>query len=119
MLAAICTALLIPCTSRGVETVMMFMIRMFSSGTFQIAYVYTPELYPTSLRSTGLGVCSAVARVSGMVTPYIAQMLASESAVLALVVYLLICVISAIAASALSVDTRGTALADSLTGMPY
>lgn len=43
------------------------------SGLFQAAYVYTPEVYPTSLRSVGIGGCSALARLGAMATPYVAQ----------------------------------------------
>ena len=38
-----------------------------------MAYVYTPEVYPTILRSVGVGACSGVARAGAMLTPYIAQ----------------------------------------------
>jgi hypothetical protein len=34
---------------------MLFFIRALSSGVFQAAYVYTPEVYPTVLRSVGVG----------------------------------------------------------------
>ena len=35
----------------------LFAARAFISGSFQAAYVYTPEVYPTSMRATGLGAC--------------------------------------------------------------
>ena len=34
-------------------------------------YVMTTELYPTNLRSQALGVCSAAARVFGLVCPFV------------------------------------------------
>lgn len=49
------------------------MARGVIAGLFQAAYVYTPEVYPTSLRSVGAGGCSALARLGAMATPYIAQ----------------------------------------------
>lgn len=74
----------------------MFFARGIIAGVFQAIYVYTPEVkfvilcdeqvnfsfyclysllqvYPTPLRSIGLGTCSAMARLGAMVTPYIAQ----------------------------------------------
>ena len=54
-------------------TVILFFARALGSGLFQTAYVYTPEVYPTVLRSVGVGTCSGVARLGAMLTPYIAQ----------------------------------------------
>ena len=63
----------IPFMFRIVLTVFLFMIRAFASGVFQAIYVYTPEVYPTSVRAFALGSCSAFARVGAIATPYIAQ----------------------------------------------
>lgn len=49
------------------------MARGIIAGVFQAAYVYTPEVYPTTLRSIGVGSCSAMARLGAMITPYVAQ----------------------------------------------
>ena len=38
-------------------------------------YTYTPELYPTKIRSSALGVGSGIMRVGVMITPFIAQVL--------------------------------------------
>jgi hypothetical protein len=54
-------------------TVMLFVARGIISGVFQAAYVYTPEVYPTYLRSVGIGVCSGMARLGAMITPFVAQ----------------------------------------------
>lgn len=49
------------------------MARGVIAGLFQAAYVYTPEVYPTALRSVGVGGCSTLARLGAMATPYVAQ----------------------------------------------
>lgn len=54
-------------------TLILFLARGVIAGLFQAAYVYTPEVYPTSLRSVGVGGCSALARLGAMATPYVAQ----------------------------------------------
>lgn len=54
-------------------TIILFVARGVIAGLFQAAYVYTPEVYPTSLRSVGVGGCSALARLGAMATPYVAQ----------------------------------------------
>lgn len=58
---------------RAYLTIMLFLARGIIAGVFQAAYVYTPEVYPTSLRAVGVGSCSAMARLGAMVTPYVAQ----------------------------------------------
>lgn len=60
---------------RAFLTVMLFLARGIIAGVFQAAYVYTPEVYPTSLRAVGVGSCSAMARLGAMVTPYVAQVI--------------------------------------------
>ena len=60
-------------------TAILFFARALGSGIFQTAYVYTPEVYPTVLRSVGVGSCSGVARAGAMLTPYIAQVHTNHS----------------------------------------
>jgi len=45
-----------------------------ASGGFSMAYVYTAELFPTVIRNAGMGSSSAIARVGGMIAPYIADL---------------------------------------------
>ena len=47
---------------------------MFISGTFGTIYVYTCELFPTSVRSISLGICSVAARMGGIACPYAVNM---------------------------------------------
>ncbi|BFY98042.1 hypothetical protein BsWGS_01082 [Bradybaena similaris] len=39
-------------------------------ASFNSLFMYTPELFPTNLRSAGFGVCSSVSRLGGMISPY-------------------------------------------------
>ncbi|XP_077591769.1 solute carrier family 22 member 13-like [Stigmatopora nigra] len=54
-----------------VATVIAVLGKFASTGSYCIVYVYTAELYPTSLRQSGVGLNSMCARVGGILTPLI------------------------------------------------
>ncbi|XP_006822963.2 organic cation transporter protein-like [Saccoglossus kowalevskii] len=43
--------------------------KLFITAGFSIIYLYSAELFPTPLRSTGVGMCSSIARVGAMIAP--------------------------------------------------
>ena len=52
-----------------------FLIGKCFSGTgFVLVWLITAELYPTNLRSQAVGTCSTVARLFGLVAPFVAQL---------------------------------------------
>ncbi len=52
-------------------TVAGFLMSFFMNGTYAGIYAYTPELYPTSFRTTGMGVASAFGRIGGLSAPIV------------------------------------------------
>jgi len=48
-----------------------FWLSFFMNGVYSGMYVYTPELYPTAFRSTGMGVASSIGRIGGLMAPLI------------------------------------------------
>ena len=90
--------LLFICTSDTVLTIFLFITRAFTSGVFQVMYVYTPEVYPTKSRALGIGICSSAARVGGMATPIIAQVLFDVNDYATLSLYAGSCVVFAVLA---------------------
>jgi len=60
-------------TGTILRTVVAMTGKLFASANFAIVYIYTAELYPTIIRSTGVGCCSVMARIGGAIpSPYIA-----------------------------------------------
>lgn len=45
--------------------------KVFSNAVFFGLYQHTPELYPTSLRTQGLGTASTIGRIGGMIAPQV------------------------------------------------
>ena len=52
-------------------TTMGFLLSFFMNGTYAGIYAYTPELYPTAFRTTGMGVASAFGRIGGLSAPIV------------------------------------------------
>ncbi|CAL1534353.1 unnamed protein product [Lymnaea stagnalis] len=102
----------------GVLTMLMFFVRGFSSATFNFVYIYSSELYPTSIRTLSMGMASAMARVGAMVTPFVAQVLLSHSIATATWVYGGLCIICSICCLLLPIETKGRALPQSLSCEP-
>jgi len=88
-----------------------------TSGAFQVVYIYTPEVYPTLLRSSGLGMGSSMARVGGMLTPFVAVVLSRQSLTgiqAALSIYGGSSIVAAVCSFFLPIETMGRPLQDSL-----
>ncbi|XP_022174430.1 synaptic vesicle 2-related protein [Myzus persicae] len=93
--------------NRVLLTITLFLARGIIAGVFQAVYVYTPEVYPTPLRSIGVGTCSAMARLGAMVTPYVAQVLLKSSFNTSIIIYITAALMAALASSLLPIETKG------------
>ncbi|XP_059171458.1 organic cation transporter protein-like isoform X2 [Physella acuta] len=81
-------------------TVMFAMIgKLGAAGVMGTVYMYSIEVFPTSLRNSAIGVCSCWARVGSMLAPYMAAQGARTVGVLGSSVPLLVCGCLALAAS--------------------
>ncbi|NXD46185.1 S226B protein, partial [Copsychus sechellarum] len=78
------------------------------AASFNCAYIFTGELFPTVIRQTGMGLGGTMARVGGMVAPLV-HLTADVSPVLPLVIYGAAPIVSALATAALP-ETRHAAL---------
>ncbi|XP_071583719.1 putative transporter SVOPL isoform X2 [Heliangelus exortis] len=109
-----CTALffllLNICTSSTGMIGFLFMLRALVSANFNTIYIYTAEVYPTTMRALGMGTSGSLCRVGAMVAPFISQVLMSASFIGALCLFSSVCVICAISAITLPIETKGRAL---------
>jgi MFS family permease len=104
--AAACFALMLRC-SEGGEKLWGAAARGLTSGGFQAVYLYTPEVFDTSLRAMVLGVCSSCARFGGALAPFVAQVVFEASNSAAISIFSVLCGAAACAAATLRVETTG------------
>ena len=89
------------------------MMSFFALGAWGALYAYTPEVYPTTVRATGMGWASAMARVAGIVAPLLSVRLLGLSLPVALSIYAVSFLLAALV-SLLGRETAGLALTDAV-----
>ncbi|NXF86057.1 S22AD protein, partial [Eubucco bourcierii] len=68
----VCLVITVIPEDQPVTTTVLAIIGKFAaSASFSTSYVYSAELFPTVIRQTGVGLCSMVGRVSGVMAPLI------------------------------------------------
>ncbi|XP_061922773.1 putative transporter SVOPL isoform X2 [Entelurus aequoreus] len=108
--AAVFFLMLNICTTMLGFTVILFLLRSLVSMNFTVVYIYTAEVYPTVARSLGMGFSTSFSRIGGMIAPFIAQVLMSQSVILALSPFATACVLCAVGSFLLPIETKGRAL---------
>jgi putative MFS transporter len=90
------------------------LMSFFSLGAWAALYAYTPELYPTEMRTTGMGWASGMARVAGALSPTIGGVLIGVALTSALSLWALAFAAGAVAVITLGAETRDRPLADTI-----
>lgn len=70
------------------------------SASFNLLYVYSVEIFPTTLRNVGLGVSSTVGRIGAIIAPFV-TLLETDEARLPYVIFSIICCVSIFATTIL------------------
>ncbi|KAA3680164.1 uncharacterized protein DEA37_0004324 [Paragonimus westermani] len=106
--------LLYVCMSKEAMTGVLFMVRAFSAGLLSLTYLYTTEVYPTSVRAMAVGSFSSIARLGAIVTPYVAQVMMPEvSQIGALSLYAVVGILCSLLSFLLPIETAGSDLPQS------
>lgn len=79
-------------------------------GTWGGLYAYTPELYPTGLRATGMGVAGAMARVGGLLAPSAIGLIIGAAFHLTIGLLAGLLLLAALAVGMIEVETKGRPL---------
>ncbi|MFC4624569.1 MFS transporter [Daeguia caeni] len=79
-------------------------------GTWGALYAFTPELFPTALRGSGMGAAGAMARLGGLLAPSVLAFVISQSFVLAVAIFAALLALAGVIAGFINVETRQQAL---------
>ena len=110
IVSALAMLLLATCLPAEMETAVLFAARACVIAAFQVAFVVTPELYPTSSRSSAIGMLSAMSRLGGIITPFVVEVLMQVSPAGGLFMYVVSLALAATAALLLPKETAGLML---------
>ncbi|GLT80325.1 hypothetical protein SLA2020_517710 [Shorea laevis] len=115
IMVCVCLLPLLTHQSAILTTGLLFGARMFAIGTFTVANIYCPELYPTNVRATGAGTASAIGRLGGVVSPLVAVGLVTGChQTTAIIVFVIVMVVSAISSMLFPYETNGRELSDTV-----
>ena len=79
-------------------------------GTWGALYAFTPELYPTVSRATGMGAAGAMARLGGLLAPSLMGLVFAQSFSLAIALFAALLLLGALASTLVDAETRRTVL---------
>ncbi len=87
-------------------------LSFFNLGAWGGLYAYTPELYPTRVRSTGVGMATSFGRVGGVIAPFLVGVLVARGVELQTIFYLFFVaiLIGALSVFFLGRETKGIEL---------
>lgn len=79
-------------------------------GTWGALYAFTPELFPTHLRGTGMGTASAMARLGGILAPSLLALVFARGFGFAIGVFAVLLLLAAAALLLVDTETRDQAI---------
>ncbi|XP_012704143.2 organic cation/carnitine transporter 7 isoform X2 [Setaria italica] len=101
-----------------ITRISLFGARLCIAASFTIVYIYAPEIYPTSVRTTGIGIASSVGRIGGILCPLVAVALVhSCHQTTAIILFEIVVFSSGLAVAFFPFETKGCRLNDTEVDM--
>ncbi|KAM3260082.1 hypothetical protein ACQJBY_051383 [Aegilops geniculata] len=89
-------------------TALLFGARACAMGSSTVLCLYAPEVYPTSVRSTGVGIATSIGKIGGVICPLVAVgMLRTCHQMEAVFVFELVLCLAGVACILFPVETKG------------
>lgn len=103
--------------SEGLVT-LLFGARICITASSTILYIYAPEIYPTAVRTTGVGVASSVGRIGGMLCPLVAVSLVHGCHTTAsILLFQTVIFVSGVCVLLFPLETKGRDLTDDISDL--
>ncbi|MFA6505988.1 MAG: MFS transporter [Treponemataceae bacterium] len=90
------------------------LLSFFALGAWGALYAYTPEAYPTAIRTTGIGAASGMTRIAGALAPSVGALVTGNSLALPLAVFALAYAVGGLGAFFLPHETKSVGLEDTV-----
>ncbi|WP_275590888.1 MFS transporter [Paenibacillus sp. 19GGS1-52] len=99
-------------TTEGMLLAAGICLSFFNLGAWGGMYAYTPELYPTAIRSTGAGLATSFGRIGGIIAPLLVGVLVGREMAIGSIfmIFFVTIIIGALAVLFLGKETKGTEL---------
>ncbi len=110
LLSALGCLLFTLATTGTIIAVSLLLMSFALLGTWGALYAYTPELYPTESRATGMGAAGAMARLGGLLAPSVLGYAIAQGFGFAVGIFAGLLVLAAIAAAMINAETRQVSL---------
>ncbi|KAJ4709124.1 organic cation/carnitine transporter 7-like [Melia azedarach] len=104
--------------SNILTTALLAGARMCCTGNYTITNIFSPEIYPTSMRSTGAGITYGMGRIGAMICPLVAVGLVTSCHKTAAIILLeAVIFVSVVSILLIPFETKGKELTDTIDGV--
>ncbi|KAL6601563.1 hypothetical protein ACP70R_044783 [Stipagrostis hirtigluma subsp. patula] len=112
-ISCLCIAPLMFHQTEALTTAFLFGARVCITASYIVLHIYASEIYPTAVRTTGVGFAISIARLGGIVCPLVAVGLVHAChRMVAILIFVMVILVSAVVVSYFPLETSGQKLTD-------